>query len=419
MKRLRNILGPLLSAVVMANAAAAEKETAPETNALPFKVKNPSMTEGEAQPKHWTDKWIASGKISIRRDAQVFKSAPAALAVESIGGAAQAQAMQFIEAPAGTRFRLTAWARATGKANALVGIQSYTADWKGIEFKAVGNAMAGLDWQRVSGEITLPAKTARFGILLMIQGDGKVWLDDVAVEPAGGAAGDAAGAGTTAAKPKVVAPPKPANAWSPGEGFYPDYPQAWRQVLQGQLDRAKQGNVNLLFIGDSLTQGWDKALWKERFEPLGAVNFGVGGDGTPQVLYRIEHGILDGLAPKTVVLMIGINNTWPGYSAADTVKGITACVQAIAQKLPQTRILLLGVLPIFDRQDGVRNTIKAINAEIAKLADGQRVRFLDFGDKFLNADGSRITELYQPDRLHLTPKAYRIWADALAPLLTP
>ncbi|MCX7009533.1 MAG: GDSL family lipase, partial [Kiritimatiellaeota bacterium] len=97
--------------------------------------------------------------------------------------------------------------------------------------------------------------------------------------------------------------------------------------------------------------------------------------------------------------------------------GIGAIVTAIQQKQTQAKILLLGVLPIYDKQDGIRKTIRDINAASAKLDDGQRVRFLDLGAKFLDPDGARIFGLYQPDRLHLTPNAYRLWADAMDPLL--
>ncbi len=135
------------------------------------------------------------------------------------------------------------------------------------------------------------------------------------------------------------------------------------------------------------------------------------------MLWRIEHGELDGISPKAVVLMIGINNTWPGYSAADSIKGIEAIVVAIRAKLPQTKIALLGVLPIFDKTAGIRAKIKTINAGIAHLDDGKTVRFLDFGDQLLAPDGSLGEGLYQKDNLHITPNAYRIYADTLDPLL--
>ena len=381
-------------------------------------LRNPSMTEGTDQPAGWTDQWVASGKISVARDTKNFHSAPAALRVESVGGAARGQAQQFIDAAAGTSFTLTAWVRAAGAdgTRGVVGVQSYTAEWKGIEFKPLGAARAGLDWQKISGTVTLPANTARCAVLLLLEGDGQAWLDDVSLAAVNADAA-AASEPKKSDAPKIEPPPKPANAWSPGEGFYKDYPHAWRQVLDGQIKRAQQGGGNVVFIGDSLTQGWDKEIWQARWEPLGAVNFGVGGDGTPQVLYRVEHGILDGLTPKVVVLNIGINNEWPGYSAGDTIKGLAACVQVIQARQPRAKILLVGITPIFDAGDGSRKKFKTINAASAKLADGSRVRFLDFGDQLLEADGSRKKGFYQDDRLHLKKPAYEVWADAMEPVL--
>jgi lysophospholipase L1-like esterase len=372
-------------------------------------IRNPSMTEGSDKPVGWADQWISAGKIAVSRDAAVFHSAPAALAVASVGGPAHAQAMQFIVGAPGQRLALHAWVRAEGKATAIFAVQSYTADWKGIAFKALGKALPGFDWQEAGGEVTLPPKTARFAVVLLLQGEGKAWLDDVEVGTEAGVAAPPA--------PQVEPPPKAANAWSPAEGFWKDFPLAWRQTAQGQSDRAKQGGVNVVFLGDSLTQGWDKQLWQERYAPLGAVNFGIGGDGTPQVLWRLEHGILEGIRPKVVVLMIGINNTWPGYSAADSAKGIAAIVAATQQQQPQAKILLLGVLPIHGKLDAVRKIISELNAASAKLDDGRRVRFLDLGAQFVDSEGSLRFGFYQPDRLHLTPAAYRLWADAMDPLL--
>lgn len=384
----------------------------PAPKPIAVAIRNGAMSDGEKQPAHWTQQYVTSGKIAVVRDTETFKSAPASLAIESVGGAARGQTAQIIEAAPGTRVALSGFIKAAGSAKALVGVQSYTADWKGVQFTALGNAAPGADWQRFSGKVTLPANTARFGIVLMIDGDGKVWLDDVTSAAASTASAE------TPRKPAAEPPPKAANAWSPAEGFYPAYPQAWRGLHQNNLDRAKNGGINVLFIGDSLTQSWDKDLWKERYEPLGAANFGIGGDGTPQVLWRIEHGELDGISPKVVVLMIGINNTWPNYSADDTIKGIETIVGAIRAKLPRTKILLHGVLPIWDKAHGIRAKIKAINAGIARLDDGGKtVRFLDFGDKLLAPGGSLGEGLFQKDNLHLTPKAYRIYADALDPLL--
>ncbi|MBM3860846.1 MAG: GDSL family lipase [Verrucomicrobia bacterium] len=172
--------------------------------------------------------------------------------------------------------------------------------------------------------------------------------------------------------------------------------------------------MNVMFLGDSLTAEWDPTIWKTRLEPLGAVNLGVSGAGTAQLLWRIERGYLDKYAPKLIVLMIGINNVWPGYSAADTARGIESIVAAIRLKWPDVKVLLLGVLPIFDKADNVRGWIKTVNARIAKLAG---VHFLDIGDKFTESDGALRDGFYSVDGVHLQPPAYKLLADTIEPLI--
>ncbi len=186
------------------------------------------------------------------------------------------------------------------------------------------------------------------------------------------------------------------------------------------LDRAKQGDkepVDLLFLGDSITQGWnDNAVWKRFYGPRKAANFGIGGDRTQHVLWRIQNGELEGIAPKVVVLMIGTNNVSSG-SADEIAQGFTAIVKAIRENgCPRTKILLLGVFPRGEKPNPGREKLAAVNAKIANLADGSNVWFLDIGKSFLNEDGT-ISRQIMPDFLHLSTRGYRIWADAMEPTL--
>lgn len=214
---------------------------------------------------------------------------------------------------------------------------------------------------------------------------------------------------------KPSAPPKAENAWSAAEGFYPDFPHAWRQIHESYLNAIKQQpEAEVLYFGDSLTQSWPQEIWRKHFAPLKAINLGIGGDATPQVLWRIEHGELAGISPKVIVVMIGVNNIWPGYSSADTAKGIAAIHQQLREKQPESRILLLGVLPIFDAQDGIRDWIKEVNAEASRLADGTKTRFLDLGPLMIEANGDRKANYYNADRLHLELVAYQVLAPQIA-----
>jgi lysophospholipase L1-like esterase len=186
------------------------------------------------------------------------------------------------------------------------------------------------------------------------------------------------------------------------------------------LERAKKGNVEVLFLGDSITQGWEgggKDAWKKTFEPLKAANFGIGGDRTQHVLWRITEGKeLEGISPKAAMLMIGTNNMGSN-SATEIADGVKAIVSELRHQKPHMKILVLGIFPRSAKaSDPVREKIKTANKSIAKLDDGKNVKYLDIGDKFLEPDGSLSKDI-MPDYLHLSKKGYQIWTDAVTPTL--
>lgn len=191
--------------------------------------------------------------------------------------------------------------------------------------------------------------------------------------------------------------------------------KGWQDRHAKFLERVKQGNANVLFIGDSITQGWEgagKGVWAEAFDSLGAVNLGIGGDRTQHVLWRLDNGEIDGIEPKAAVVMIGTNNLGANTNE-EIVAGITAIVKKLNTKLPKTKVLLLGIFPRSERADHpLRTRIKEINAEIAKLNDGKTVFYKNIGGRFLAEDGS-LPKATMPDFLHLSGDAYRTWADAI------
>jgi beta-glucosidase len=190
----------------------------------------------------------------------------------------------------------------------------------------------------------------------------------------------------------------------------------WADRHQHVLDANKQGSPDLLFIGDSITQGWEDAgrtAWSGHFAPRHAANLGFSGDRTQHVLWRLDHGEVDGIKPKVAVIMIGTNNSNGADNTAEEIAdGIKAIVARLHEKQPQMRILLLGIFPRGDKPNPQREKIAAVNASIAKLDDGKMVRYLDIGPKFLQPDGSISAEI-MPDYLHLSPKGYDIWAEAI------
>jgi len=211
----------------------------------------------------------------------------------------------------------------------------------------------------------------------------------------------------------TVAAPKTGNA-------------AFFEKHESFLARAKSGPVGILFLGDSITEGWKSVpqIWEKHYGAHQPANFGIGGDQTQHVLWRIENGELVGIDPKVAVLMIGTNNSG-AHTAAQIAEANRRIVAQIRAKLPGTKVLVLAIFPRGPRtqRDGKAEpwekrmaVIRGVNAELAKLDDGRNVRFLDVGPAFLAPDGT-IPQDVMPDQLHLSPKGYQLWADAMQPLL--
>ena len=226
------------------------------------------------------------------------------------------------------------------------------------------------------------------------------------------------------AAPAVADPSAPIEKVDPSGKF--------RRMHDSFLARGKSGPIGVLFLGDSITEGWaTKAshIWEHHFAKYQPANFGIGGDQTHHVIWRIENGEFDGITPKVVVLMIGTNN-----SAAHTGEQIAAAnrkiIELIRARTPDTKILLLAIFPRGPRknpQGEITATaiadahkrmaaITVANMELAKMADGKAIRFLDINDKFLGQDG-RIPWSIMPDQLHPTAAGYELWAAAIKPLL--
>jgi beta-glucosidase len=218
----------------------------------------------------------------------------------------------------------------------------------------------------------------------------------------------------TEAKPK--APPEKATEPVPRAG-------TWMKTHDRYLERVKQGSADLVFLGDSITAGWGdvnrkgngQEVWKRLYAPRNAVNLGIGGDRTQHVLWRIENGEVDGIKPKAVVLMIGTNNV-KDNTAAEIAAGITAIVRRLRDKLPESKVLLLGVFPRGEKPGAAREKLAEVNEKIKRLAEGAMVVYLDIGENFTSNDGTISPEI-MPDYLHLSPKGYQIWADAIEPTL--
>ncbi len=197
------------------------------------------------------------------------------------------------------------------------------------------------------------------------------------------------------------------------------------------LARARGGPIGLLFLGDSITERWKIAphIWDAYYAKYQPANFGIGGDRTGNVIWRIEHGELDGIAPKLVVLMLGTNNSLD-YSPEEIAAADRKIIGMIRARLPDTKILVLGIFPRGPRDSSGKpvteaaveeaakrmRTIDAVNRDLATLDNGGNIRFLNINAVFLGQDG-KIPKAIMPDQLHPGPAGYQLWADAMQPLL--
>lgn len=190
---------------------------------------------------------------------------------------------------------------------------------------------------------------------------------------------------------------------------------------------SKKKDTQLVFVGDSLTQMWEtddagKPTWNKYWVPLKVANYGVSGDRTEHVLWRLDNGNLDGLQPKLIVLLIGTNNAGQQFEVDDyhcspqqTADGIRAILAKLKTKCPSAKILLLGILPRGEEEtDRVRVQTNATNKIIRTYADETTIFFLDVGAKLLKPNGDGNV-MIQPDMLHLSAQGYQILADAIAP----
>lgn len=183
---------------------------------------------------------------------------------------------------------------------------------------------------------------------------------------------------------------------------------------------AKRGEIDLLFVGDSITDFFGRpdrgqAVWNANYGALKAANFGISGDTTQDVLWRIQNGELEGFKARVIVLMLGTNNI-NRNSNAEIAAGDAAIIAEFRKRQPQAKVLVLGVFPRGAKDSAGRIAVTEINRELAKLADNRSIFFLDIAPAFLNADGSLIDGV-MVDGLHPSTKGYEAWAKAIDPTL--
>lgn len=202
---------------------------------------------------------------------------------------------------------------------------------------------------------------------------------------------------------------------------YPLPRQEWPEKVNRNFEASQKvaGSIELIFDGDSITDNWHgqgKDVWQKNYANRNAFNFGIGGDRTQHVLWRLEHGQVNNIHPKLVALMIGTNNLG-GNTPEQIAEGVKAIVAGYQKRCPEAVILLQAVFPRGEKAgDPLRLKVQEINKLISQLGDGKKVIYVDFTDKFLQPDGTLGRDI-MPDLVHPTPKGYEIWAEAIAPII--
>jgi lysophospholipase L1-like esterase len=196
--------------------------------------------------------------------------------------------------------------------------------------------------------------------------------------------------------------------------------------------RIEQGNIDLLFVGDSITHFWEgtiypadsephgtagQVVWDEYYSQRNAVNIGIGGDKIEHILWRLDHGNIDGISPKLIVLLAGTNNA-EDNTAAEIADGIVAIIDKLQLKLPDSKILLLSIFPRGERPNDLRTILaNASETAAARIACRDKVVYMDIAANFLNNNGI-LSPAIMPDALHPSEKGYRIWAESIEPVVS-
>lgn len=190
----------------------------------------------------------------------------------------------------------------------------------------------------------------------------------------------------------------------------------WRSRHKAMNERARKGNVDLVYIGDSIVGSWKwdgEPVWDYYYAKRNGVVLGISGDRTEQVLWRLENGNVDGISPKLAIVMIGQNNG-PFNTGEEIAEGVTAVVRTLRRKVPGTKILVLAIFQRGAKPTKEREVLATANGIIAKLADGEHVFYMDVNHLFLQPDGG-IRASLMPDFEHPNEEGHRAWAAALEP----
>ena len=189
----------------------------------------------------------------------------------------------------------------------------------------------------------------------------------------------------------------------------------WMPRHEAILEKNKNEETDLIFIGNSIIHGWENAgkeTWDNYFSQYNPVNMGFGGDQTQHVLWRLDNGELDNINPKLAVVMIGTNNAGNGHSSEMIADGVIQIISRIRTKLPKTKILLLRIFPRGNPGAEIRETNTKASEIFSAVADNKKVIYMDINEIFLDQNDSIPFHIMR-DKLHPTTEGYVLWVDVI------
>lgn len=350
-------------------------------------------SDGEALQLQWQDAWYAGIRLE--------SATPLDLRPYLAGGALEFDVRSDDLSRAGLNIAMSCGPDCGRKVNYVVASRALAKGWQRLSFAMACFQRDGADFSRVSRPFVLETS-----------GSGSVDIANVRIVARGHA-----NAPCPDYRTESVTPTPLEEIWSL-DWWMPRHDAKLKAIREL---RAAGRNAELVFIGDSITEGWEKAgqpVWDRSFKGYDALALGYGGDRTENVLWRLQHGELDGIRPRVIVLMIGTNNT--GHRQEDpatTAAGIRRLIDEIQVRQPEAQVLLLAIFPRDKQPDGpLRQLNQRVNQIIAGFADGRRVHFLDIGPALMNPDGT-LSEDILPDLLHLSERGYERWARGIEPTL--
>jgi lysophospholipase L1-like esterase len=381
--------------VLTGDSAAVPKPADPKVAASQVSARRTTREgSGEAVALQWTDAWYAALRIDSDQplDLRPFIDA----------GTLEFDVRSPDLSRAGLNIAMSCGKDCSRKVNYVMPSRLLAGKgWKHLSFSMQCFMRDGADFEQVKRPFSLETS-----------GSGEVEVANVVIKRKG--------------KPNAACPDYRVQSVTPGplsEIWSVDWwmPRHEKKLQEIRELRAAGRNADVVFIGDSITQGWEdagKKAWDQSFARYNAIDLGFGGDRTENVLWRLQHGELEGITPKVVVMMIGTNNTGDRQEdARTTAAGIRRLVDEVRLRQPKAKILLLGIFPRDEKPGTVSRQLNdRVNGIISGYADDRSVFYLNIGESLMNPDGTLSRDV-MPDLLHLSDKGYAIWARRMEPTL--